>query len=88
MFGWQLSSIEDLPESIQDPVSEQTPISVFPDFAAVVQIDARKQQFFQFLKDYIDAANAEVLGTRKQLQGYDDIAAKGVGSHQRNGRGF
>ena len=78
MFGWQLSSIEDLPESIQDPVaSEQTPISVFPDFAAVVEIDARKQQFFQFLKDYIDSANAEVLETRQQLQGYDEIAANG-----------
>ena len=78
MFGWQLSSIEDLPESIQDPVaSEQTPISVFPDFAAVVEVDERKQQFFQFLKDYIDAANAEVLETRQQLKRYDEIAATG-----------
>tara|TARA_A100001015_G_scaffold109850_1_gene121927 strand:- start:481 stop:1284 length:804 start_codon:yes stop_codon:yes gene_type:complete len=78
VFSWQLSPIEDLPESIPDPaVSEQTPISVFPDFAAVVEIDVRKQQFFLFLKDYIDAANAEVLETRQQLKRYDEVAASG-----------
>ena len=88
VFGWQLSSIEDLPESIQDPVaSEQTPISVFPDFAAVVEIDVRKQQFFQFLKGYIDAANSEVLERRQQLKGMMRLQQTGVGSHQRNGRG-
>ena len=78
VFGRQLSPIENLPESIPDSdASEQTPISVFPDFAAVVEIDARKQQFFQFLKDYIEAANAEVLEMRQQLKGYDEIAASG-----------
>ncbi len=78
VFGWQLSPVEDLSEPITEPVvSEQTPISVFPDFAAVVEIDERKQQFFQFLKDYIDAANAEVLETRQQLKRYDEIAASG-----------
>ena len=78
VFGWQLSPVEDLPESIPEPVvSEQAPISVFPDFAAVVEVDERKQQFFQFLKDYIDAANAEVLETRQQLKRYDEIAATG-----------
>jgi len=78
VFEQHLSPIENLPESIPDPVaSEQTPISVFPDFAAVVEIDVRKQQFFQFLKDYIEAANAEVLETRQQLKGYDEIAASG-----------
>ena len=60
VFGWQLSPVEDLPEPITEPVvSEQTPISVFPDFAAVVEIDERKQQFFQFLKDYIDVAKIQ-----------------------------
>ena len=78
VFGWQLSPVEDLPESISEPVvSEQAPISVFPDFAAVVEVDERKQQFFQFLKDYIAAANAEVLETRQQLKRYDEIAATG-----------
>ena len=78
VFGWQLSPVEDLPESISEPVvSKQAPISVFPDFAAVVEVDERKQQFFQFLKDYIAAANAEVLETRQQLKRYDEIAATG-----------
>ena len=78
VFGWQLSPVEDLPVSIPEPVvSEHAPISVFPDFAAVVEVDKRKQQFFMFLKDYIDAANAEVLETRQQLKRYDEIAASG-----------
>ena len=86
VFGWQLSPVEDLPVSIPEPVvSEHAPISVFPDFAAVVEVDKRKQQFFMFLKDYIDAANAEVLETRQQLKRYDEIAASGSRLHQRNG---
>ena len=52
IFGRQLYPVEGLPESIPEPVvSEQAPISVFPDFAAVVEVDERKQQFFQFLRE-------------------------------------
>ena len=78
VFVWLLSTRDIL----SDPppgsgASEQAPVSVVPDFAAVVEIDLRKRQFFEFLKDYIYAANAEVLETRQQLKRYDEIAASG-----------
>ena len=75
---WLLSPSDHLSGPLPGPdASEQAPISVVPDFAAVVEIDLRKRQFFDFLKDYIYAANAEVLETRQQLKRYDEIAASG-----------
>jgi len=78
LFVWLLSPSDNLSDPLPGPgASEQAPISVVPDFAAVVEINLRKRQFFDFLKDYIDAANAEVLETRHQLKRYDEIAASG-----------
>ena len=78
VFVWLLSPRDNLSDPLPGAgASEQAPISVVPDFAAVVEIDLRKRQFFEFLKDYIYAANAEVLKTRQQLKGYDEIAASG-----------
>ena len=78
VFVWLLSPSDNLSDPLPGPgASEPAPISVVPDFAAVVEIDLRKRQFFDFLKDYIYAANAEVLETRQQLKRYDEIAASG-----------
>jgi len=78
VFVWLLSPRDNLSDPLPGAdATEQAPISVVPDFAAVVEIDLRKRQFFEFLKDYIYAANAEVLKTRQQLKGYDEIAASG-----------
>ena len=78
VFAWLLSPSDNLSDPLPGPgASEQPSISVVPDFAAVVEIDLRKRQFFDFLKGYIDAANAEVLETRQQLKRYDEIAASG-----------
>ena len=78
VFVWLLSPGDNLSDPLPGPgAAEQASISVVPDFAAVVEIDLRKRQFFDFLKDYIDAANAEVLETREQLKRYDEIAASG-----------
>ena len=75
---WLLSPSDNLSDPLPGPdASEQAPISAVPDFAAVVEIDLRKRQFFEFLKGYILAANAEVLETRQQLKRYDEIAASG-----------
>ena len=78
VFVWLMSPSDYLSDPLTSPdASEQAPISAVPDFAAVVDIDLRKRQFFDFLKDYIYAANAEVLETRQQLKRYDEIAASG-----------
>lgn len=54
------------------------PISVFPDFANITDIDVKKQQFFDYLEDYIAAENQEIAATREQLQPYIDIVNSGV----------
>lgn len=54
------------------------PISVFPDFANIPDIDVKKQQFFDYLEDYIVAENKEIAATRDQLRPYLDIVNSGV----------
>ncbi|MEQ8953751.1 MAG: glucosaminidase domain-containing protein, partial [Gammaproteobacteria bacterium] len=53
-----------------DAIPAQEPIQVFPDFASIQDVEIKKQQFFDYLQDYIDARNAEVAQRREQLQAY------------------
>ena len=57
----------DRPERPSAParVSAAAPaLSVLPDFALVADVDARKQQFFDFLEAYVYAENARLLQLR------------------------
>jgi len=58
--------------------AEPDPITVFPDFASIPNVGVKKQQFFDFLQDYIVAENAEIVRDRIDLQRYADIANSGV----------
>jgi len=62
----------------RDRVPTIEPISVFPDFANVSSVDVKKQQFFDFLQDYIVAENAVIAEAREQLRPYVDIVNSGV----------
>ncbi|HAJ76635.1 MAG TPA: hypothetical protein DCM64_09275 [Gammaproteobacteria bacterium] len=61
-----------------DIATEPDPITVFPDFASIPNVGVKKQQFFDFLQDYIVAENAEIAQDRNELQPYADIANSGV----------
>ena len=53
----------DIPERLSAParVSAVAPaLSVLPDFALMADVDARKQQFFDFLEAYVYAENARL----------------------------
>jgi Bax protein len=54
------------------------PITVFPDFASIQNIEIKKQQFFDYLQDYIVAENLKIHKTRSQLISYAQIAYDGV----------
>jgi Bax protein len=54
------------------------PIAVFPDFASVESIDVKKQQFFDYLEDYIIAENIRISRDRAQLEPYVEIANSGA----------
>ncbi len=54
------------------------PIVVFPDFASISDIDAKKQQFFDFLQDYVRYENGLINDLRSQLLAHAEIVAGGV----------
>jgi len=54
------------------------PIVVFPDFASISDIDAKKQQFFDFLQDFVRYENGLVSDLRLQLMSYAEIVDEGI----------
>ena len=54
------------------------PIVVFPDFASISNTEAKKQQFFDFLQDYVRYENGLVSGLRLQLLSYAEIVDAGT----------
>ncbi len=73
---------ERTPPSLVEEI-ETTPITVFPDFASIQDVDTKKQQFFDYLEDYIVAENSEIAALRAELVSYVDIANSGVAFSQR-----
>ena len=70
----------DIPERLSAParVSAVAPaLSVLPDFALVADVDARKQQFFDFLEAYVNAENARLLQRRETLTMFARVLANG-----------
>ena len=54
------------------------PIIVFPDFAGIPDVLVKKQQFFDFLEDYIVTENTLILQLREQLLKRADIVIEGI----------
>lgn len=73
--------VQTLAESrptMQTEVARQDPIAVFPDFAAIQSVEVKKQQFFDYVQDYIVAESENVAAVREQLEAYVDIANEGI----------
>jgi len=71
------SQTESVPQSPSSFVSLE-PITVFPDFASIQNTKVKKQQFLDYLQDYIVAENLKIHGTRSQLISYAEIANDGA----------
>ena len=56
---------------------ELPPIAVFPDFSVATNVDVKKQHFFDYLQDYIDAENARMKAFREILENYGAAALRG-----------
>jgi Bax protein len=65
-------------ESTAEVSVASKPVVVFPDFASISNIEAKKQQFFDFLQDYVLYENGNVSDLRLQLRSYADIANSGA----------
>jgi len=70
-----------LPEIIEEP--ELIPITVFPDFRSIEDVDVKKQQFFDYLEGYVIAENEAIADVRAELLSFADIANSGVGFSNR-----
>lgn len=83
-----LTSVPATPEMMAEEagLTEIEPITVFPDFASIDTVAVKKQQFFDFLEDYVMAENANIAETRRELRSYVDIANSGVAFSQRERR--
>ena len=73
-----IAAVSAAVDAERNKVAVLDPISVFPDFANITDIDVKKQQFFDYLEDYIAAENQEIATTREQLRPYIDIVNSGV----------
>jgi len=73
-----IAVVSDIVARERDKVPPMPPISVFPDFANIPDVDVKKQQFFDFLEDYVAAENREIAATRNELRPYLDIVNSGV----------
>lgn len=72
-----ITAVTGIAEAERSAVPTMAPISVFPDFANVPDVDVKKQQFFDYLEDYIVAENREIAATREALHPYLDIVNSG-----------
>ncbi|NKB31627.1 MAG: hypothetical protein GKR91_00820 [Pseudomonadales bacterium] len=70
-------------KSVEDAIVDIPPITVFPDFASITEIPVKKQQFFDYLEDFVVAENISISQTRNELTRYVDIANSGVGFSER-----
>ena len=73
-----ISPVVNFDPEVETVAIQIDPIAVFPDFANIPDVDVKKQQFFDFLADYIDAENAELTAAREELLAYAEIANSGA----------
>ncbi|MBL4581355.1 MAG: glucosaminidase domain-containing protein [Gammaproteobacteria bacterium] len=65
-------------ESATETALTPEPIVVFPDFASISNIEVKKQQFFDFLQDYVHYENGLISDLRLRLLSYAEIADAGI----------
>lgn len=62
-----------------EPVlSELDPIAIFPDFGAITNVTIKKQQFFDYLEDYVDEENQQLIEVRENLEPLAEMAQREV----------
>ena len=67
-------------------LAEIEPIAIFPDFGAISNVDVKKQQFFDYLEDYVDSENQNLTNLREDLLYLADMSQNDVALSQREKR--
>jgi Bax protein len=69
--------IIELPDFVAEIVEQKPAISVLPDFESFVDTQDRKQAFFNFLTDYIEHENLNIIKTRVMLEPMWQVVSNG-----------
>jgi Bax protein len=69
--------IIELPDFVSEIVEQKPAISVLPDFESFVDTQDRKQAFFNFLTDYIEHENLNIIKTRALLEPMWQVVSNG-----------
>jgi Bax protein len=69
--------IIELPDFVAEIVEKQPTITVLPDFESFVDTQDRKQAFFNFLTDYIEHENLNIIKTRAMLEPMWQVVSNG-----------
>ncbi|MCY4355965.1 MAG: glucosaminidase domain-containing protein [Gammaproteobacteria bacterium] len=56
---------------------ELEPISLFPDFSSIQDVESKKQRFFDYLEGFVVAENKAIAASRTELLPYAEIVSKG-----------
>ena len=69
-----------IPNKQMEPISieplSQAPVTVFPDFTEILDIDDKKRQFLDYLEGFIVAENKEIALTRSRLSSLREIVER------------
>src|SRR5690606_18558790 len=64
---WNVPALAPQPTPFTEIVEEEVDI---PDFAGIESVHERKSQFFDFITQYVDQRNQELLALRKRIYGH------------------
>lgn len=72
-------SVDDSVVVVEDPIPQvETSVAVpLPDFEAITSIDLKKETFFSFFNQYIEAENQRILVRRERVQVFANVLASG-----------
>src|SRR5690554_6859648 len=69
---FNLAFMVRLPADVRDPEAATIDLALLsppvPDFSEIEDVNLRKDEFFSFLRPFIDEMNREILNTRGQIQ--------------------
>jgi Bax protein len=71
------------PTTQEEPVVQPELIkAALPDFASIQSVAEKKQQFFDYVQDYVIAENEKIVAVRKQLDAYAKTLGSGAALSQ------
>ncbi len=70
-----------IPEQQEAEVSVEPAVTALPDFAAIREVKAKKEAFFDFIRPLVEQENQRILALRQRLQGLQQQAALSEQDH-------